>query len=115
MEKTPGNAFAYERIATCWPDARFVFLLRHPVSIAQSWHEAEPRQAHLRTRPRADALRYMKAVAAGQEGPAPAYTVRYEDITADPEKEMRRHLRLPRHRLGTRRCSTTAGRTTPVS
>ncbi|MGH3951898.1 MAG: sulfotransferase family protein, partial [Pseudonocardiaceae bacterium] len=37
VEKTPSNAFVYQRIAACWPDARFIFLLRHPVSIVQSW------------------------------------------------------------------------------
>ena len=42
VEKTPSNVFAYKRLATCWPDARFIFLLRHPLSIACSWHEADP-------------------------------------------------------------------------
>src|SRR5690625_2834865 len=30
VEKTPSNSFVYKRIAACWPDARFICLLRHP-------------------------------------------------------------------------------------
>ncbi|MEU9832395.1 sulfotransferase [Streptosporangium sp. NPDC048047] len=88
VDKTPANAFAHRRIATCWPDARFVFLLRHPASIAASWHEASPDR---RTPHEAalDALRYMKAVERAR-GDLPGLTVRYEDLTADPEAETRR-------------------------
>ncbi|MEU8039676.1 sulfotransferase [Streptosporangium sp. NPDC049078] len=88
VDKTPANAFAYRRIAACWPDARFVFLLRHPASIASSWYEAgagkrTPEEAAL------DALRYMKAVQRAR-GALSGCTVRYEDLTADPETEGRR-------------------------
>ncbi|MBZ3904338.1 MULTISPECIES: sulfotransferase family protein [Streptomyces] len=88
VEKTPSNAFVYERIRDCWPDARFVFLLRHPVSIAQSWHEGDPDKRDY-DEAAADALRYMKAVEKAREGLTGGHTVRYEDITADPEKQMR--------------------------
>lgn len=88
VDKTPANAFAYQRVAACWPDARFVFLLRHPASIARSWYEAgagrrTPEEAAL------DALRYMKAVQRAR-GALNGCTVRYEDLTADPETETRR-------------------------
>jgi hypothetical protein len=88
VEKTPANAFAYKRISTCWPDARFIFLLRHPVSIARSWHEAgfvkrSPQEAEL------DALRYMKAVQKARKA-LPGLTLRYEQLTEDPERETRR-------------------------
>ncbi|WP_371576194.1 sulfotransferase [Streptomyces sp. NBC_01314] len=88
VEKTPSNAFVYERIRDCWPDARFVFLLRHPVSIAQSWHEGDP-DKRTYDEAAADALRYMKAVDKARKA-LTGHTVRYEDITAAPEKEMRR-------------------------
>ncbi|GAA3820771.1 sulfotransferase family protein [Streptomyces phyllanthi] len=88
VEKTPSNAFVHERIRDCWPDARFVFLLRHPVSIAQSWHEGDPGKRSYEEAA-ADALRYMKAVERARKGLTGGHTVRYEDITADPEKEMR--------------------------
>ncbi|WP_440087695.1 sulfotransferase family protein [Streptosporangium sp. LJ11] len=88
VDKTPANAFAHRRIAACWPDARFVFLLRHPASVASSWYEAgagkrTPEEAAL------DALRYMKAVQRAR-GALSGCTVRYEDLTADPAAEARR-------------------------
>jgi hypothetical protein len=88
VDKTPANAFAYQRITACWPDARFIFLLRHPASIAASWHEADPEK---RTPEEAalDALRYMKAVERARKALS-GLTVRYEDLTAEPEKEARR-------------------------
>ncbi|WP_059008619.1 sulfotransferase family protein [Streptomyces specialis] len=82
VEKTPGNAFAHKRLAACWPDARFVFLLRHPASIARSWHEADPgrrgpEEAAL------DALRFMNAVERARKR-LTGHTVRYEELTDDP-------------------------------
>lgn len=88
VEKTPSNAFAWKRLITAWPDARFIFLLRHPASIAASWHESDPVKRAL---PDAttDALRYMRAVQRAREG-LTGHTVRYEDLTADPETELKR-------------------------
>jgi hypothetical protein len=88
VEKTPSNAFVHERIRDCWPDARFVFLLRHPVSIAQSWHEGDP-DKRTYDEAAADALRYMTAVDTAREAITGGHTLRYEDITADPGKELR--------------------------
>ncbi|RVX42527.1 sulfotransferase family protein [Nonomuraea polychroma] len=87
VDKTPANAFAYQRIATCWPDARFIFLLRHPASIATSWHEASPDK---RTADEAalDALRYMKAVQRARKA-LPGLTVKYEELSAEPERVTR--------------------------
>ncbi|CAL9390781.1 hypothetical protein SUDANB6_01254 [Streptomyces sp. enrichment culture] len=89
VEKTPGNAFVHQRLKDCWPDARFVFLLRHPESVARSWHESDPVK---RPYPAAvtEALRYMEAVEAARTADAGGHTVRYEDITAAPEEQMRR-------------------------
>ncbi|MGP3774826.1 sulfotransferase family protein [Streptomyces sp. SDT5-1] len=88
VEKTPSNAFVYRRIRDCWPDARFVFLLRHPVSIAQSWHEGDP-DKRTYEEACADALRYMKAVDNARKGITGGHTVRYEELTADPESRLR--------------------------
>lgn len=88
VDKTPANAFAYERIAACWPDARYIFLLRHPASIATSWHEASP-DRRTPEEAAADALRYMKAVERAKKA-LPGLTVRYEDLTDEPEKIARR-------------------------
>ena len=83
VDKTPSNAFAWKRIAACWPDARYLFLLRHPESIARSWYEADP-DKRTREEAAADALRYMKATERARTGLS-GHTVRYEDLTADPK------------------------------
>ncbi|MFG3335962.1 sulfotransferase family protein [Streptomyces tendae] len=89
VEKTPANVYMYQRLKDCWPDARFVFLLRHPVSIARSWHETDPVKRPHDTAV-TDVLRYMTAVEEARTADADGFTVRYEDITDDPEREMRR-------------------------
>lgn len=86
VEKTPSNAFAWKRIAACWPDARYIFLLRHPASIARSWHEADP-QKRTATEAAEDALRYMKAVERARTG-LTGHVVHYEDLTSDPKSAM---------------------------
>ncbi|MEU1049586.1 sulfotransferase [Streptomyces sp. NPDC005897] len=89
VEKTPANVYMYQRLKDCWPDARFVFLLRHPESIARSWHETDPVKRPLDTAV-TDVLRYLTAVEEARTANADGFTVRYEDITDDPEREMRR-------------------------
>jgi hypothetical protein len=88
VEKTPSNVFAAERFALCWPDARFVFLLRHPLSIARSWHEADPTRRPM-NRAIPYTLKYMAALDRARRR-LPGLTVRYEDLTADPTAETRR-------------------------
>jgi hypothetical protein len=86
VEKTPGNAFQWRRIAETWPDARFVFLRRHPGAVARSWHEAVPD----RTREEA-ARRVLKYMESMQEAHAElgGHILRYEDLTTDPAAELR--------------------------
>jgi hypothetical protein len=88
VEKTPSNVFAVDRLKTCWPDARFIYLLRHPLASAQSWHESDPE-----TRPMSLAtqhvLKYTKAVEDARRT-HPGLVVRYEDLIAEPEAETRR-------------------------
>lgn len=96
VDKTPSNVFIHRRLATAWPDARFIFLMRHPASIASSWAEASVGR---RTEEESvlDALRYMEALQRARTE-LPGLTVRYEDLTASPEAEARRmcdFLELP--------------------
>lgn len=86
VEKTPANVFAWRRIAECWPDARFIFLLRHPVSIVRSWHESDPEKRTLEEAG-SEALEYMNAVEEAR-GSLEGHTVRYESLTADAEGTM---------------------------
>ena len=87
VDKTPNNALIWRRVAAAWPDARYLFLLRHPGSVLESvlnrHHDAE----------RAGALRDVHAQVTGvQEARSrlDGLTLRYEDLTADPERETRR-------------------------
>ncbi|MFC6083358.1 sulfotransferase family protein [Sphaerisporangium aureirubrum] len=88
VDKTPSNVFAHKRITTCWPDARFVFLMRHPASIAASWHEADPV-----ARPMEEAIRhtyqYMRDLQEARRR-HDGIDVRYEALVDDPAAEMRR-------------------------
>ncbi|MFE6172661.1 sulfotransferase family protein [Streptomyces sp. NPDC056464] len=86
VEKTPGNAFAWRRIAETWPDARFLFLRRHPAAVARSWHEAVPDRSRAEAAGRV--LKYMEAMeeAFTELG---GHILRYEDLTTDPAAELR--------------------------
>jgi hypothetical protein len=87
VNKTPNDVLIWRRIVECWPDARFIFLLRHPAATTSSWHRA--RKEWSRDRTAQDVLRYMRAVeeARTEHG---GLTVRYEDVTEKPKREMRR-------------------------
>lgn len=39
VDKTPGNALIWRRLRECWPQARYIFLLRHPASVLTSMLE----------------------------------------------------------------------------
>ena len=87
VNKTPGDAFRWKRILECWPDARFIFLLRHPAAIADSLARAHPNRKNERVIQ--GVLRHTVAVEQARTKHG-GLTVRYEDITIDPEKEMKR-------------------------
>ena len=87
VRKTPSDVFIADRIAECWPDARFIFLLRHPAAIARSRANARPQDS--RERNIEMVLRYLNALEAARET-YDGITVRYEDITRDPARETRR-------------------------
>jgi hypothetical protein len=92
--KTPANVLIWERIAACWPDARFVFLLRHPAAAVASlqssfdpaWHPTG--EAGSREESVAKGLRYMTVLEQAREA-LPGFTIRYEELTASPERVVR--------------------------
>jgi Sulfotransferase family len=86
VNKTPNDVFITDEIMECWPDARFIFLLRHPLAIARSRQAARPQDSEERNLEMV--LRYGNALEEARRrftGP----TIRYEDLTADPEAAMR--------------------------
>ena len=91
--KTPSNVLVWERIAACWPDAAFVFLLRHPAAAVASLHSSfdpawRPEEAGSMEESVARGLRYMNVVEQARSA-LPGFTVRYEDLTASPERVVR--------------------------
>ncbi|HEX2313665.1 MAG TPA: sulfotransferase [Thermomonospora sp.] len=95
VNKTPTDVFIWDRIAECWTDARFVFLVRHPGAIARSWDQAHDDWTFEETV--LDVHRYVSALQRAREV-LPGLTVRYEELTADPAAVLRRiceHLGVP--------------------
>ncbi|MFI6485169.1 sulfotransferase family protein [Nonomuraea sp. NPDC050663] len=81
VHKSPTDVPHWRRLASCWPDARWIFLLRHPGSVLTSWLEAT------RHGPAASA-RYLRGcmdAVSDARAALPGWTVRYEQLTADPE------------------------------
>jgi hypothetical protein len=87
VTKTPNDVFIADRIKACWPDAKLVFLLRHPAAIARSRRNVQSQDAD--PDKNVDLIRrYCEAL----EGARQAYdgvTIRYEDLTADPAATLR--------------------------
>jgi hypothetical protein len=87
VDKTPNNVFIADRIRDCWPDARFIFLLRHPGSIARSRQALRPEDAD--NEANIDLIRrYCEALESARQT-FDGHTVRYEELTADPERVLR--------------------------
>jgi hypothetical protein len=86
VSKAPRNVFIVDRILECWPDARFVFLLRHPGAIARSRHALRPQDAEERN---AEMVRrYGEALEGARQSHA-GLTIYYEELAADPERVTR--------------------------
>ncbi len=86
-DKTPFNAHAWERLVECWPQARFVYLLRNPVAIIDSLArliKSEVRVTRSIEKEEREVLNHARAVNAARLA-MPGHTLRYEDLVADPE------------------------------
>lgn len=87
VDKTPSNTMVWKRLSAWWPDARFLFLLRHPLHIFDSLVASRPGT------PRADHYKrvnsYVSALHAARTA-LPGLEVRYEELTAEPERELKR-------------------------
>ena len=80
VKKTPSDVFLVDRIVECWPDARFIFLLRHPGAIARSRQALRPQDSPERNAKMVH--RYGEALEDARRR-YPGLTVKYEDLTAD--------------------------------
>ncbi|MFE9407319.1 sulfotransferase family protein [Streptomyces sp. NPDC006704] len=95
VDKTPGNLLLWRRLTTCWPQAQYIFLLRHPLHILESALAGRPEQDPVQTQQLVttyfEELNEARRVLDG-------ITVRYEDLTADAENVTRKicaHLNVP--------------------
>ncbi|MGH1554806.1 sulfotransferase family protein [Streptomyces sp. L7] len=81
VDKTPGNAGVWERLHEGWPEARYIFLLRHLASMVSSLINNRPdRDVQATVR---EVRMYVEAVEAARGG-LEGLTVRYEDLTEKP-------------------------------
>lgn len=82
VDKTPGNLLLWRRLRECWPEARFVFLRRHPARIlasALAGRNSEQTASHVTDL----VLRYLELVdEAAQE--LPGLQITYESLVRDP-------------------------------
>ena len=96
VTKTPNDVFIADRIKTAWPDAKLIFLLRHPAAIVRSRQDYQGEDAD--EEKNVDLIRrYCEALEAARQK-YDGVTIRYEDLTADPESTLRRvceHLGVP--------------------
>jgi hypothetical protein len=87
VTKTPNDVFIADRIRECWPDAQFIFLLRHPAMIARSRaklnKDADPERNVDLIRRYCEALEQARQTYDGLE-------VRYEELTRDPRSVTQR-------------------------
>jgi hypothetical protein len=81
VNKTPNDVFIADEIKECWPDARFIFLLRHPQAIANSRQNTRPQDPPERNVKRV--LRYCNALEDARRR-HDGLTVRYEELATDP-------------------------------
>jgi Sulfotransferase family len=82
VTKTPNDVFIADRIKTCWPDAKLIFLLRHPAAIVRSRKNLQPDDADQEKN--VDLIRrYCEALERARQT-YDGVTIRYEDLTADP-------------------------------
>lgn len=95
VDKTPANTLIWPRLHRCWPQARYIVLLRHPGAVIASLTDRRTDPDHEAIR--AEVLGYAERLEEARRS-LDAHVVRYEDLTADPEDATRAlcgYLELP--------------------
>ncbi|MEU1516023.1 sulfotransferase [Streptomyces sp. NPDC005811] len=87
VDKTPANTLIWPRLHRCWPHARHILLLRHPGAVVASL--TDRRRNPDREAIRAEVLGYAEKLEEARLGLAGAHVVRYEELTAEPERVTR--------------------------
>jgi hypothetical protein len=81
--KTPNDVFIADRISECWPDARFIFLLRHPAAILRSRQSLGPK---IDAEKNVELIQQYCEALENARSTYPGHTVRYEELTTDPAR-----------------------------
>ncbi|MEU6143588.1 sulfotransferase [Streptomyces sp. NPDC047081] len=82
VDKTPPNTLIWPRLHRCWPNARYILLLRHPGAVIASLTDRRKDPDHEAIR--AEVLRYAEKLEEARQS-LDVHVVTYEDLTADPE------------------------------
>jgi hypothetical protein len=86
VDKTPTNLHLWRGISKSWPNARYIFLKRHPLRIVQSLAAASP------ALPMEDHYKRVNNYLTDwldARAVLPGPTVSYEELTANPEQVVR--------------------------
>jgi hypothetical protein len=86
VDKTPPNTLVWPRLHRCWPQARYLFLLRHPGAVVSSLvnRRKDPDLAEIH----AEVLHYAEKLDAARQAIG-GHTLTYEALTNEPAKVLR--------------------------
>ncbi|MCF0080199.1 sulfotransferase family protein [Streptomyces lomondensis] len=86
VDKTPPNTLIWPRLRRCWPNARYILLLRHPGAVVTSLTDrrADPDPEAVR----AEVLDYSEKLEEARRNLDP-HVITYEELTAEPERVTR--------------------------
>ncbi len=86
VDKTPPNTLMWPRLRRAWPQARYLFLLRHPAAVVSSLvsRRTDPDLEEIH----AEVLEYCEHLEEARRA-LDGHTLTYEQLTAEPEKTTR--------------------------
>jgi hypothetical protein len=86
VDKTPFNTYLWRQLSKSWPEARYVFLRRHPVHIYDSLAASRPDIADEQHYEKVN--QYARAWAQARAA-LPGPTISYEELSTEPEPVVR--------------------------
>lgn len=86
VDKTPANTLIWPRLHRCWPNAKYIVLLRHPGAVITSLTNRRAQPDHEAIR--AEVLQYSEKLEEARHS-LDAHVITYEELTAAPEKTTR--------------------------
>jgi hypothetical protein len=91
--KTPFNEFYFEDIRQCFPDSKFIHVVRHPLDAASSYKKVKEKSWGGSTNFYHHIQQWKRSVGLGrafqEKYPGQYRVIKYEDLLDNPEKETR--------------------------